>query len=194
MASIDATSEADGDNGNQASRPSSNAASAGVSPVVLTGEAAANDPDLALATPSVAAASATLMLATTLSMMGTGTSARDTLRQSGETQATQDDDFGAVLLRGVPARQRQAFERSVRVGGDVRPKRLHGPHRRQVGRQPDGGDELLQHRPPAMSAGDDGELPPQRGGQVAGGFRHADHRHRRQLTQREQARDRRSRR
>jgi hypothetical protein len=59
----------------QLSRPSSRAASAGANPVVLTGVAAANDPDLALAAPSVAAASAILTLAATLSMTGTPTSA-----------------------------------------------------------------------------------------------------------------------
>jgi len=39
-----------------------------------------------------------------------------------------------------------------------------------------------------IPAGDDGEFPPQRGGQVAGGLRHADHRDGRELAQREQAR------
>ena len=112
----------------QASRPSSNPARAGESPVVLTGVAAANDPDFALATPSVAAASATLMLATTLSTTGTGTWAPTRSARPERPRPPRTTEFGAVGFNGSAARLDQSVEGGIRIGGNVGAERGHGPH------------------------------------------------------------------
>ena len=77
--------------------------------------------------------------------------------------------------------------RGLRVARDVGAGRRDGAHRGEPRGEAHAGDELFQHRLPALAAGDDREAAAQRAGLQDRGVGHADHRHRADLLQRREA-------
>jgi len=112
----------------------------------------------------------------------------DAIGQSCQPQPAEDHDFRTVLLRRPATGGGEANEGGLRVGGDLSAGGCQSANRGKFRCKADRRHELLEHRPPAMAAGNDGKLGAQGRSRMAGGFRHAHHRDGGKLAQGKQSR------